>query len=59
MLVGDPRTDLYNPNVVRASIGCVFSVPTVAAPMPDILAFLRAQGIRSYAAALTPKRIRT
>ncbi len=55
VLVGDPRTDLYNPNVIRASIGCVFSVPTLAAPMPDILAFLRAQGIRSYAAALAPE----
>ena len=55
VLVGDPRTDLYNPNVVRASIGCVFSVPVVAAPMADILDFLRQRGIRSYAAALTPQ----
>ena len=54
VLIGDPRTDLYNPNVIRASIGCVFSVPVVAAPMADILAFLREQRIRSYAAALTP-----
>ena len=54
VLVGDPRTDLFNPNVIRASIGCVFSVPVVAAPMADILVFLRAGGIRSYAAALTP-----
>ena len=55
VLVGDPRTDLYNPNVVRASIGCVFSVPVVAAPMPEILDFLRQHGIRRYAAALTPQ----
>ena len=54
VLIGDPRTDLFNPNVIRASIGCVFTVPTVAAPMADILRFLRAAGIRSYAAALTP-----
>ena len=55
VLVGDPRTDLFNPNVIRASIGCVFSVPVVAAPMADILAFLRQHGIRSYATALTPQ----
>ncbi|MDQ2768929.1 MAG: RNA methyltransferase [Bacteroidota bacterium] len=55
VLIGDPRTDLYNPNAIRASIGCVFSVPVVAAPMPEIMAFLRERGIRSYAAALTPK----
>ena len=54
VLIGDPRTDLFNPNAIRASIGCVFSVPVVAAPMPEIMAFLREKGIRSYAAALTP-----
>ena len=55
VLIGDPRTDLFNPNVIRASIGCVFTVPTVAAPVADILAFLQAQGIRTYAAALAPE----
>ena len=54
VLVGDPRTDLYNPNAIRASIGCVFSVPVVAAPMTDILEFMREKQIRSYAAALAP-----
>ena len=52
VLVGDPRTDLYNPNVIRASLGGIFTVPTVAAPMPEVLAFLREKGIRTYAAAL-------
>ena len=55
VLVGDARTDLYNPNTIRSSIGCVFSVPVVAAPMAEVMAFLREQGIRSYAAALTPQ----
>jgi TrmH family RNA methyltransferase len=49
VLVGDPRTDLYNPNVIRASLGGIF---TVAAPMAEILAFLREKGIRTFAAAL-------
>ncbi|MGI4832906.1 MAG: TrmH family RNA methyltransferase [Janthinobacterium lividum] len=52
VLVGDARTDLYNPNVIRASLGGIFTVPTVAAPMPEVLAFLRAKGIRTFAAAL-------
>ena len=55
VLIGDARTDLFNPNVIRASIGCVFTVPTVAAPVADILAFLREKGIRTYAAALAPE----
>ena len=52
VLVGDPRTDLYNPNVIRASLGGIFTVPTVAAPMAEILAFLKERGIRTFAAAL-------
>jgi TrmH family RNA methyltransferase len=52
VLVGDPRTDLYNPNVIRASLGGIFTVPTVAAPMPEVLAFLQEKGIRTFAAAL-------
>ena len=55
VLIGDPRTDLFNPNVIRASIGCVFTVPTVAAPVADILVFLEGKGIRTYAAALAPE----
>ncbi|MDO7853250.1 TrmH family RNA methyltransferase [Hymenobacter convexus] len=55
VLIGDPRTDLFNPNTIRSSIGCVFSVPVVAAPMAEIFDFLRQKGIRSYAAALTPQ----
>ncbi|AMJ64658.1 TrmH family RNA methyltransferase [Hymenobacter sp. PAMC 26628] len=55
VLIGDARTDLFNPNAIRASIGCVFTVPLVAAPMADILAFLKEKGVRTYAAALTPR----
>ena len=55
VLIGDARTDLYNPNTIRSSIGCVFSVPVIAAPMAEITTFLREKGIRSYAAALTPR----
>lgn len=54
VLIGDTRTDLYNPNVIRASIGCVFTVPVVAAPVAEVLAFLKQNQITTYAAALTP-----
>lgn len=55
VLIGDPRTDLFNPNVIRASIGCVFTVPVVAAPVAEVLAFLQLKQIKTYAAALTPE----
>ncbi|WP_375416458.1 TrmH family RNA methyltransferase [uncultured Hymenobacter sp.] len=55
VLIGDARTDLYNPNVIRASIGCVFTVPVVAAPVVEVLAFLKQNQITTYAAALAPE----
>ena len=53
VVVCDPRTDLYNPNAIRASIGCSFTVPTVATTRAELLAWCREHAIRTYAAALT------
>ncbi|MDF7810075.1 RNA methyltransferase [Hymenobacter sp. YC55] len=53
VIVCDPRTDLYNPNAIRASIGCSFTVPTVATTRTELLAWCQEHGIRTYAAALT------
>jgi len=46
VIVCDPVTDLFNPNVVRASTGVLFSVPCVVAPGSEVLIWLRRQGIR-------------
>lgn len=50
LLVCDPRVDLWNPNVVRASRGAVFTVPTVEVESPNALAWLRSRKIRVLAA---------
>jgi RNA methyltransferase, TrmH family len=42
-------TDLFNPNVVRASVGTVFSVPVASAPAADVAGWLRGRGIRILA----------
>ena len=52
VLIGDPLTDLYNPNLIRASIGAIFTVPVVAAPSADIIAFLKERGIQILTAQL-------
>jgi TrmH family RNA methyltransferase len=57
VIVCDPVTDLFNPNVVRASTGVLFAVPCVVAESAAVLAWLRAQRIRVVAttpAAATP-----
>jgi TrmH family RNA methyltransferase len=47
-----PVIDLYNPNVVRSSIGCIFSVPVAIANTSDAIAWLKHNNIKTYAAAL-------
>jgi TrmH family RNA methyltransferase len=50
LLVCDPRVDLWNPNVVRASRGAVFSVPVVECENAFALAWLQEHSIRVLAA---------
>jgi RNA methyltransferase, TrmH family len=45
VMAADPRTDLYNPNVIRASLGAVFSVPLAAGPGEEVRTALAARGI--------------
>ena len=52
VIVCDPLTDLYNPNLIRSSIGAVFSVPCVACSSEDCIAFLKARGIQILTAQL-------
>ena len=49
VIVCDPVTDVFNPNVVRASTGVLFSVPLVVADSESVLAWLRARRIRTVA----------
>ncbi len=50
VIVCDPRVDLWNPNVIRASRGAVFAVPTVEAESSTALAWLRSRKMRVLAA---------
>ena len=52
VIVCDPLTDLYNPNLIRASLGGIFTVPTVAATSEETIAWLKAHGIRILTAQL-------
>ncbi|MFZ9682323.1 MAG: RNA methyltransferase [Cephaloticoccus sp.] len=52
VIVCDPVTDIFNPNVVRASTGVLFSVPLVVAESREVRAWLKQKGIRT--AATTP-----
>lgn len=51
LVVCDRCTDINNPNVVRASIGTLFTVPIAEASTADTLAWLKQHGIRALAAS--------
>ncbi|HJP90274.1 MAG TPA: TrmH family RNA methyltransferase [Candidatus Limnocylindrales bacterium] len=50
-------TDLYNPNVIRASIGTVFSLQVAAAPASGVVAWLRLRGVRIVASRVDAARL--
>jgi RNA methyltransferase, TrmH family len=50
VVVADPRTDLFNPNTIRASLGTVFGANVCAATSDEVLAWLRVLNVRSFAA---------
>lgn len=52
VIVCDPLTDLYNPNLIRASIGGVFAVPTAVCTSKECIAFLKEHKIRILTAQL-------
>ena len=49
VIAASPRTDLANPNVIRASAGTIFSMPVATAPSETVLDWLRAHDVRILA----------
>lgn len=52
VIVCDPLTDLYNPNLIRSSIGAIFTVPVATASSEDTIKWLKANNIKIYTAQL-------
>ncbi len=49
VILSDEETDLYNPNVIRSSLGTVFSVKVTVSKPEEILKFLRSRHVQIYA----------
>lgn len=52
VIVCDPLTDLYNPNLIRSSIGAIFTVPCVACSTEECIKFLKENKIQILTAQL-------
>jgi len=56
IVICDPKTDLYNPNTIRASLGTLFSNQVAIASVIETIQWLKEKKIRSFATALPGKR---
>jgi TrmH family RNA methyltransferase len=52
VLIANPKTDMFNPNIIRSSVGCVFTVKTGTGSTSEIIKFLKEKNVSIYAAAL-------
>ncbi|MGM0934216.1 MAG: TrmH family RNA methyltransferase [Bacteroidota bacterium] len=52
VIIANPKTDLFNPNIIRSSVGCVFTTPIATGSTEEIIDFLKQKNIKIYAAAL-------
>jgi TrmH family RNA methyltransferase len=59
LIAASPRTDLMNPNAIRASAGTIFNVPIAAAPSGEVIDWLRARSIRIVAARVDADELYT
>ena len=52
VIIADPKTDLYNPNIIRSSVGCVFTNQIAMAGTAETIAFLKENNIVIFSAIL-------
>ncbi len=52
VILANPKTDLYNPNVIRSSVGCVFTNQIATGTTDEVIAFLKEKKITTFGAAL-------
>lgn len=52
VIIANPKTDLYNPNIIRSSVGCIFTNKIATGETSEIIAFLKQENISIYSAAL-------
>jgi len=52
VFIANPKSDLYNSNIIRSSVGCVFTNQIATGTSEEIIAFLQENNVNIYAATL-------
>ncbi|GET45051.1 TrmH family RNA methyltransferase [Capnocytophaga felis] len=56
VLIANPKTDLYNPNIIRSSVGCLFTTSVAMGTTSEIISFLKEKNIKIFCAALSASK---
>jgi len=56
VIIANPKGDLYNPNIIRSSVGCVFTNTIALSTTSEIISYLKKQNISIFCAALTASK---
>ena len=57
VIIANPKTDLYNPNIIRSSVGCLFTNSICIGATSEVISFLKTNNINIYAASLEAKEL--
>ncbi len=52
VIIANPKTDLFNPNIIRSSVGCIFTNNIGIGSTSEIISYLKKHRINLFAAAL-------
>jgi len=52
VIIANPKSDMYNPNVVRSSVGCLFTRQIATGSTEEVIAYLKENNIAIYCATL-------
>jgi len=52
VIIANPKSDMYNPNIVRSSVGCLFTNQVATGTTAEIIAFLKEKNIAIFCATL-------
>ncbi|MEL6303247.1 MAG: RNA methyltransferase [Bacteroidota bacterium] len=56
VIIANPKSDLYNPNIIRSSLGCVFTQSIAMGSTEEVITFLKAKNVKIRCAALTASK---
>ncbi|MBW2961229.1 TrmH family RNA methyltransferase [Mesonia aestuariivivens] len=59
VIIANPKTDIYNTNIIRSSVGCVFTNQIATGTTSEIIDFLKEKNIAIYSAILQESEIYT